>query len=352
MKVQFTKSELNFLAESIKYCTVKDNIGLLESKQLVTILECDNLSIVKKYLKEEKVSNAGLSTIGKEAMRAKNAERNMKEMEKAKEYLHASKKEIAKFYKMAYEELWAYGQSLYYKMLGELNAKDADFKAIEKRYQKKAELAQGGAILKTVSDNSKRFKDRYDKLFNSGKESMKENKQKALSALKDLEFGEFFNHMKSLLSSIRNTIAQFLYIKLGYEKADRAALKRMMLDPKVEKQMQQAVSMREVINSEFSNKTADWTTNFNNATIMSANALIAAMAILSAVGIGVLGKMLFPVIRNLVAKIKQMFESGKKGKKPNASSIKSAVGVIKKVAEKSGKKHLKKRAEKASKNKK
>ncbi|MCK9556218.1 hypothetical protein M0R36_10470 [bacterium] len=329
MKLNFTKNEINFLAESIKYCTVKDNIGLLESNQLVSILNCKNINIVKKFITEQETQ----------------LDRGMKNLISGKEMLHANKKEIGRFFKMTYDELWAYSSSLFSELLANLRKKDIDHNKLVKEYEKKVTKVAAGSGLKQSAELSDKYKDRLEKLFNSGKEFMKENKDKAMSALKDLEFGEFFNHMKSLITSIRNTIAQYIYIQLGYEKADLALIKRA-----ADKEIKDIaaghttiVTQRELVNSDAGKKIADYITNFNNSSIMAANALITAMAILTTIGLGILGKMLFPVIRNLIAKIKQMFEKGKKGKKVDSSAIKASIGVIKKIADKSEKKHLKKR---------
>jgi len=52
MKIKLTREELNYYSECIKYCTIKDSIGLLESDQIKTILEYDDKLLVEMYLNE------------------------------------------------------------------------------------------------------------------------------------------------------------------------------------------------------------------------------------------------------------------------------------------------------------
>lgn len=52
MKLNFTKDEINFLAESIKYDLLLSNLHILENKKMLTLMKYDNLLLVKKYLRE------------------------------------------------------------------------------------------------------------------------------------------------------------------------------------------------------------------------------------------------------------------------------------------------------------
>ena len=52
MKIKLTREELNYYSECIKYCTVKDSIGILESSQIKFILEYDDKQLVERYLSE------------------------------------------------------------------------------------------------------------------------------------------------------------------------------------------------------------------------------------------------------------------------------------------------------------
>jgi len=52
MKLQFKKSEIAFLAEQIKLDTIKHNLGLLETAQLIKIAKYDNRRIVESYFQK------------------------------------------------------------------------------------------------------------------------------------------------------------------------------------------------------------------------------------------------------------------------------------------------------------
>jgi len=57
MKLEFTKSEIDFLAESIKYDLLKSNLRILETHQLSKIAKYDNFSLVERYFEEAAKDN-------------------------------------------------------------------------------------------------------------------------------------------------------------------------------------------------------------------------------------------------------------------------------------------------------
>ena len=52
MKLKLTRSEIDFLGDSIKTITINQNINILDSSQIIKILDIDNNIIIENYLME------------------------------------------------------------------------------------------------------------------------------------------------------------------------------------------------------------------------------------------------------------------------------------------------------------